>query len=189
MNEPSGALASLRSVEDLYGLFDEAPPATLPLEPSRMPQPYRRLLAHDGHMTVTLESFHRTRVSLEVLAECLRGPRYARKILLRHGDSGAVVQYGIMQFDLAHANPELRREILAREKPLGRALAEYGVLTRVSTHGLLALEPNEELRRCFELPTEWSGPLFGRLATIFCEDHPVVDLLEVVRPEPEPARR
>jgi chorismate-pyruvate lyase len=186
MSELTGALASLRSVEELYALFDEAPPPTLALEPSGMPQPYRRLLAHEGHMTVTLESFHRTRVALEVLAERLRGERYARKILLRHGDSGAVVQYGIMQFDLAHANPELRREILAQEKPLGRALAEHGVLTRVSTHGLLALEPHEELRRCFELPTEWSGPLYGRLATIFCDDHPVVDLLEVVRPETEP---
>jgi chorismate-pyruvate lyase len=154
-----------------------------------MPEPYRRLLAHHSHMTVTLEAFHRTRVTLEVLAERRRGSRYARKILLRHGETSDVVQFGIMQFDLDHATAQLRDDILAREKPLGRALAEHGVLTRVGTHGLLAIEPNAELRRCFRLPDDWSGHLYGRLATIFCDDRPVVDLLEVVRPEPAPTPR
>jgi hypothetical protein len=63
-------------------------------------------------------------------------------------------------------------------------LAEHGVLTRVGTHGLLAIEPDAELRRCLSLPASWREPIYGRLATIFCDGHPVVDLLEVVRPEP-----
>lgn len=188
MNEHSGFLASLHSAEDLYGLFDERPPHSTSLETgaagaARMPEPYRRLLAHHSHMTVTLEAFHGTRVVLEVLDERRRGSRYARKILLRHGETSDVVMFGIMQFDLDHASPELQADILAREKPLGRALAEHGVLTRVGTHGLLAIEPDAELRRCFRLPDDWPGRVYGRLATIFCDDHPVVDLLEVVRPE------
>jgi hypothetical protein len=135
-------------------------------------------------MTVTLEAFHRTRVALEVLAERRRGSLYARKILLRHGETGDVVQFGIMQFDLAYASAALEAEILERRKPLGRALLDHGVLTRISTHGLLAIEPDHELRRCFALPAESSTRVYGRLATIFCDDRPVVDLLEVVRPEP-----
>jgi hypothetical protein len=184
MSEPPADLASLRSADDLYALFDERPPPALHVTAERMPEPYRRLLAHQSHMTVTLESFHRTRVVLEVLAERHRGPLYARKILLRHGESGAVVQFGIMQFDLGCASPALRAEILELAKPLGRILAEHGVMTRIGTHGLLALEPDEELRRSFSLPPEWPGPVYGRLATIFWDDRPVVDLLEVVRPEP-----
>jgi hypothetical protein len=176
-------LASLRSADDLYALFDEQPPPTVSLEAAQMPQPYRRLLAHQSHMTVTLEAFHATRVALEVLAERQRAHRYARKILLRHGDTGAVVQFGIMQFDFDYASPALRAEILAQRKPLGRVLIDHGVLTRIGTHGLLAIEPDAELRRCFGLPDAFAGRLYGRLATIFCDDLPVVDLLEVVRPE------
>jgi chorismate-pyruvate lyase len=185
MSEPPADLAALRSADDLYALFGEQPPPAVSLEASRMPEPYRRLLAHESHMTVTLEAFHRTRVELEVLAQRQRDLLYARKILLRHGETGAVVQYGIMQFDLSYASAELRAQILAKEKPLGRVLLDHGVLTRIGTHGLLALEPDEELRRCFALPRGFSGRVYGRLATIFCDDRPVVDLLEVVRPEPD----
>jgi chorismate-pyruvate lyase len=183
MSEHTADLASLRGADDLYALFDEqAPPAT-PVEAERMPEPYRHLLAHQSHMTVTLESFHRTRVVLEVLAERHHEPHYARKILLHHGETGAVVQFGIMQFDLGYASPALRAEILGLAKPLGRILAEHGVMTRIGTHGLLALEPDQEMRRSFALSRGWSGRVFGRLATIFWDDRPVVDLLEVVRPE------
>jgi hypothetical protein len=188
MNQPFETLASLRDASDLYALFEQRPPAAVAIEAERMPEPYRRLLAHHSHMTVTLEAFHRTRVSLQVLAERRRGSLYARKILLRHGETGAVVQFGIMQFDLAHATPALRSDILSRAKPLGRALLEHGVMTRVGTHGLLAVEPDHELLDAFGLtPAGSPARLYGRLATIFCDDVPVVDLLEIVRPEPAEA--
>lgn len=185
MTEHPADLASLCSADDLYALFDERPPPSVSLDPAQMPEPYRRLLAHQSHMTVTLEAFHRTRVTLEVLAARQRGKLYARKILLRHGETGAVVQFGIMQFDLGYASPQLEAEILEQRKPLGRALLDHGVLTRIGTHGLLAIEPDDELRRCFALPAGPATKVYGRLATIFCDDRPVVDLLEILRPEPE----
>ena len=173
-----------KSIEDLYGIFGERAPASRPVAPERVPQPYRRLLAHQNHMTVTLESHHDTLVKLTVLASAHLDHLYARKILLHHGETMSVVQFGIMQFNFAYCSAEVRDLILAQKIPLGRILASSGALRRISTHGLLAVTPDAEIRTHFGLSTSDIGPVYGRLATIFCDGEPAVDLLEIVAPEP-----
>ena len=54
-------------LDDLYRLWGAVPPPATSISAEEMPEPYRSLLAHEGHMTVTLERFHRTLVRLEVL--------------------------------------------------------------------------------------------------------------------------
>ncbi len=55
--------------------------------PRDVPAPYRELLDHDQHMTVTLEAYHAGPVSLEVLHRNVTGHHYTRNTLLhRHGD-------------------------------------------------------------------------------------------------------
>ncbi len=61
------------------------------------PEPYKRLLVHDRHMTVTMEEFHRSPVVVKVLDRKLDGNIYSRKILLKRSDDGAVVQFAVMR--------------------------------------------------------------------------------------------
>ena len=166
------------SLEELYSLFESTPPRHRLIDPGGVPQPEQRLLAHENHMTVTLEKHHETHVALEVLDTRRRDHLYARKILLRHGESGDVVQYGIMQFNFHHCSDAVREEILAQSTPLGRILIEHGMLRRISTHALLEIEPDQEMGEALGS----ARAVYGRLATIFCDDEPAVALLEVVAP-------
>src|SRR5437899_3122475 len=72
------------------------------IETNDVPAGYRGLLAHDGHMTVTMELCHLSKVDVEVLDRrtAADGKHYSRKILLRTQSSdpstkGRVVQFGI----------------------------------------------------------------------------------------------
>lgn len=168
---------SLTRLEELYGLFGEVPPRHSPRQAVQLPEPQRSLLHHERHMTVTLERFHDVQVRLTVLQQVHRGDFYARKILLSRPDD-TVVQFGLMRIDLRRVNQTARAAILEGARPLGRILIEEEILRRISMHGLLELEATGELRDlagCRE-----SESLYGRLATILCNESPAVDLLEVV---------
>ncbi len=177
--EIARAERSLTHLDDLFGLFGEAPPEHEHLAPEVVPELQRSLLHHERHMTVTLEKHHETRVTLEVLDQIHEEPFYARKILLRHAD-GLIVQYGIMRFDLRRVSAHVRGLILAEETPLGRILIENDILRRISTHGLLSIHANPQIQSSLSTNRDIQGPLYGRLATILCNESPAVDLLEVV---------
>ena len=166
---------------DLYRPFEETPPLATLRDAAEVPQPYRSLLAHEGHMTTTLERHWQTKVTLEVLATHHEEPLYTRKILLRHGETGAVVQFGVMQFDFRSCPAEVRDEILEQATPLGRILINHGLLRRISTHALLEIEADEEIRRALGFSATDVGPprhIWGRLATIYVDEQPAVALLE-----------
>ena len=193
-------LAQAHDIGDLYGLFGSAAPAAVVAPEGSLPQPQRRLLAHESHMTVTLEAHHGGAVDVEVLERFARDDRYARKILLRcagsgdggasPGPSAAVVMFGIALIDFRFTREAARREILGETTPLGHVLIRHSRLRRISTHCLLEVEPDGELRRHFGLADQADGEgslVHGRLATIFCDGRPAVELLEVVPPGPAAA--
>src|SRR5207237_6408444 len=82
------------------------------------PEPYKRLLVHEHHMTVTMEEFHHTPVAVKVLDRKLDGNIYSRKILLERDGDRRVVQFGIVRFDLAVVLPAVRDEIVSERTPL-----------------------------------------------------------------------
>lgn len=174
------------NMAELYSTFDE-PEENLPacdaIAPDEMPEPHRALLAHHNHMTVTLEDFIGAPVNVSVLTSRRSGNRYARKIMLTNSQTGKVVMCGIMRFNFAHCSDAVRDKILEERTPLGRILIEHGVMRRVTTHALLRITPNEEMKRAFGLHDD--APVYGRFATIFCDNEPAVDLLEITAPSIE----
>lgn len=168
---------SLTEVEELFALFGLVPPEYRAIDSSAAPQPEQTLLDHERHMTVTLEQFHNSPMHLTVLDEIHREPFYARRILLSSSEQ-RVVQYGIMRIDLRRVEAKAREQILGGGRPLGRILIEHRVLRRISMHGLLAIRPTEEMAKTTNSAPE--AKLYGRLATILCNESPAVDLLEVV---------
>src|SRR5687767_10844793 len=123
---------------DLVGLFYERPGDLGTFEqtrPAGIPQPYRRLLAHNKHMTETVEQFHGSKVDVKVLATRRDNGFYSRKILLTRQSDGRVVQFGIPRLNMAYLDEEVRREIESEKKPLGRVLIEHNVLREVQFAG------------------------------------------------------
>ena len=144
-----------------------------------MPEDYRALLAHDDHMTVTVEAFHSCLVDVRVLREHRDGDVYGRTSLLTCQTTGKVVQFGVMRIDLSQLSPTVRDEIVAGGTPLGRVLIRHNVLRHVELQQLWRVTPSPLLLDQLELPA--GAPLFGRSARIVVEGRPAVELLEIPR--------
>lgn len=145
-----------------------------------LPPGYRQLLAHNDHMTVTVEEFHRSPVDVRILDRRITTTHYARKIMLTRQSDGGVVQFGIMRVNLAYLPPEVRTEIEREQTPLGRILIEHDVHRRVQLFSLRRIKLGDELRRRFDPPA--SNVTYGRTAVIDCNGAPAVELLEIVTP-------
>jgi len=150
------------------------------VEPDAMPEIAATLLAHENHMTVTVERFHHSPVDVEVLDKRITPSHYARKILLRKQSDSQVVQYGIMRVNFEYLSDAVREEIEDESTPLGRILIQHQVLRDVQLDRLWKIVPGEELRKLFGL--ENKQPVFGRTAIIFCNGEPAIELLEIVTP-------
>ena len=81
------------------------------------PEPYRRMLAHNHHMTVTMESYHNCRVDVRILDRKLDGDFYSRKIVLLKSGTDRVVQFGIGAVDLSYVTPVVRRRFSRGKSP------------------------------------------------------------------------
>ncbi|MCA9116367.1 MAG: hypothetical protein KDA79_14875 [Planctomycetaceae bacterium] len=144
------------------------------------PEPYCTMLAHNHHMTVTMEEYHQSPVDVRILDRNLDGNRYARKILLVKSGTEDVVQFGVVRFNFDYVTTAVRDEILAGEIPLGRVLINHNVLRHIDLGAILRITAGPGLAECLQMPV--GGVTYGRLATIFCNMQPAVDLLEISAP-------
>jgi chorismate-pyruvate lyase len=149
-----------------------------PVAPEDLPGDYRTLLAHNDHMTVTLEAFHDSFVDVSVLAEWQDDASYARNSLLSRQRDGAILQFGIVRLWLSDLPPTAREEIAVQHRPLGRVLIEHNVLREVELITLWRITPGPVLKRRMQLPE--GTPVFGRSAQILVDGRPTVQLLEIV---------
>jgi len=150
---------------------------------AEVPEPYRKLLVHHHHMTVTLEAYHGDKLRLAVLNRKRQGDDYARKLVLKAGPEDKVVLSGVMRFHLEQCQEDVRREILAESTPLGRILIEHRVLRWIKPHAYLRVRLNDELRETFKAAPQ-TDVTYGRVALIICHNCPAVELLEIVAPAP-----
>jgi hypothetical protein len=176
----------LRTVRpDLAALFAQFPPADdLPeyeiIPGTDVPEPYRGLLVHEHHMTVTVEAYHGDLVDVRILARRHQGDSYSRKILLALQKTGRIVQFGIVRIDLGLCSPAVRAAIVAGKTPVGRVLIENNVLRRIEPTAFLRIAGKAPQMRWFGLTEPQT--LYGRLAIIHCDGRPAVELLEIVAP-------
>lgn len=171
-------------LQELVRLFYAAPENLARFEAvtaEQMPAVYRTLLAHQNHMTVTVEGFHHDVVDVEVLDRQKSPGSYARKILLRTRRGGRVIQFGIPRLKTACVSETVREQIESEKIPLGRVLIENGVLREVELTALWKVTPGPDLTRMLELPAPMVT--YGRTALIRLNGEPAVELLEIVAPE------
>jgi len=171
------------TLETLFGLFPPADdvPGHDYVPAQQLPSPYQELLVHEHHMTVTVERHHGDLVDVRVLDRRRDQDSYARKILLALRGNGRVVQFGIMRIHLQYCSAAVRREIVAEQTPLGRILIQHNVLRRIEPTAFLRVVPSPAMAEWFGLHQR--QPTYGRLALIYCNEQPAVELLEIVAPE------
>jgi chorismate-pyruvate lyase len=147
--------------------------------PDALSADYQMLLAHDDHMTVTVEAFHDCRVDVRVLDERREGEAYSRTSVLACQATGKPVQFGVMRIDLSGLSDIVRHEIEGRGTPLGRVLIRHNVLRQVELQDLWRVNPGPVLREQLRLAD--ATPIYGRTARIVVEGRPAVELLEIPR--------
>lgn len=175
----------LDELNRLTHMFPDAQPLFEKVEhtpASATPDPYRQMLAHDHHMTVTMESYHQTPVDVRVLDQKSDNDLYCRKILLVKQGTDFPVQFGLVRFNFKYVTPSVRQEILDGQIPLGRVLINHNVLRHIDLGAILRVTAGPGLAEYLQMDA--GQTTYGRLATIFCNNQPAVDLLEVSRPLP-----
>lgn len=155
-------------------------PHARPITPAALPASARELLVHNGHMTEVLEAHHASPVAVHPFDIHRNGEIYGRKLDLSRAGDGHIVMTGLMIFNLQSVAAAVREEILAARIPLGRILINHQVLREVTSEAYLHIAADDPLAARFGLPAP--RDVYGRLATIFCDGVPAVDLLEVVSP-------
>ena len=145
-----------------------------------VPEPYRGLLAHHHHMTVTVEAHYGGPVDVRVLESGRDGDGYFRRVVLTLHGTDRIVQYGLVRINLALLDPAVRAAIVEQKTPLGRILIEHNVLRRVEPTAFLRVEPGPTL--CAHLALARPVTLYGRTGVIFCNDQPAIAVLEILSP-------
>lgn len=170
------------TLETLYAAFPNGPdePDFVDISPNEMPEPYRQLLVHTHHMTVTVEGFYGQAVNVQVLDRVQVDHYYCRKILLTLKETGEVVQFGIVRIDLDCLANEVREEIVAEQTPLGRVLIQNGVLREIHPKQFYRVTPDATVCGWFQLkePTV----CYARMGVITTDSKPAIEVLEILAP-------
>ena len=155
-------------------------PECVVAQPDEIPHPEDNLLVHHEHKTVVLEKHYGRPVEVHVQEERLEGDLYTRKIYLTPRGSEQVVEWGIVRLDFSYMAREVREEILEKKLPLGAVLIKHDVLRRIKPRWFLRLPERSEVVGLFGADAVNSRPMYGRIGTIYCNDEPAIELMELV---------
>ena len=177
--QDAAAIAMLRELcRSLKGGADVRPQAVV-VQPNEIPRPADALLVHHDHMTEVLRRHFGRPVELHVLDERLDADTYTRKVRLTPaGDDRRVLEWGIARLNLRFMSDAVREEILAKRAPLGEILIRHNVHRRIKPRWFLRFPGRGPLLRFFGDPA--AEPMYGRIGTIYCNEEPAIDLLEIV---------
>jgi hypothetical protein len=156
-------------------------PECMVVQPEEIPHPDDQLLVHHEHMTVTLQKFHGAPLQVHVREEHLSddGDFYTRLISLSPaGEPARAVEWGIVRLDFRYMDAAVRDEILKKQMPLGAILIKHDVHRRIKPRFFLRFPPGGPVLRLFGATDP--RPVYGRLGTIYCDEEPAIELLEIV---------
>ena len=170
------------TLESLDSLFPDGRfrLAVEPVAADAVPEPYRGLLVHTQHMTVTVEAYFHDAVDVEVHEVAQRGQEYARKITLRLRAGRKVVQYGVIAVNLDALDSSVAADIVAGKTPLGRVLIDHDVLRVVEPVQFFRVALPDDLAEVMGVPV--GSVTYGRLGVITADGHPAVRVAEILTP-------
>jgi hypothetical protein len=177
-HEEVAAIAMLRELCRPFKDGAALHPSCVVVQPNEIPHPTDELLVHHEHMTEVLHRRYRKPVAVHVLDEHLQGDVYTRKVSLTPIGAVEVVEWGIARLDLRYMSDAVRAEILAKRSPLGEILIRHDVHRRIKPRWFMRFPARGPMLTFFGDPG--SKPLYGRIGTIYCDEKPAIELLEIV---------
>ena len=182
LDQHDAALAALRDLCRPLKGGAAVEPLCVVVQPNEIPHPSDSLLVHHEHMTEVLQRHCGRAVDLHVLDYRLEGNFYTRKVKLTPAGSDEVVEWGIARLDLRVMPDLVREEILARQAPLGDILVRHNVHRRIKPRWFMRFPGGGPLLSFFG--DRGGEPVYGRIGTIYCDDSPAIELLEIVTSAP-----
>ena len=176
--EHDAAIAMLRELCRPLKNGQSLQPQCAVVQPNEIPHPIDQLLVHHEHMTEALQRRYGRPVELAVLDERLDGDFYTRKVSLSPTGLDAVVEWGIVRLDLRYMSDAVRAEILAKRSPLGEILIRHNVHRRIKPRWFMRFPARGPMLTFFG--DAGDRPLYGRIGTIYCDEKPAIELLEIV---------
>jgi chorismate-pyruvate lyase len=146
-----------------------------------VPEPYRKLLVHDGDMTPALEAFHGSSIHLEVMRRDERNSFYYREVVLLTDTANERVEFGAIKISLDRFPHAARKEILAERLPLGTILAKYRIAHTSRPKAFLKIASDDFINSAFNISGD--HVLFGRRNTLSNPAHePLAEIVEILPP-------
>lgn len=158
-----------------HGSFDQCYEQ---IDADEVPAPYDRLLVHETLMVQAFRSYLGRDVTLHVQEAHVDDDCYRRKIWLTPKEEDRTIELGIARVHLRNLPPAAQQQILQRRLPLGAILLGNEVSRRVEPQSFFRLEAAWPGYTAFVAPA--AGPAYGRTATIFCDDKPTIEVLEII---------
>lgn len=153
------------------------------VEPTNMPQPYRRLLVHSTDMTSTLSEFYGESFQLRVLQHSITSSTLSRHVALVGQRSGRAVEYGAIRINLGELSEPIRDEVLACRMPLGGILRAHDVPFRSCPGAFFSVRSTELMERVLQM--ERPAWLYGRCNCIATPaDRVMAEVVEILPPAP-----
>jgi hypothetical protein len=177
-DQDAAALIALRELCRPLTGGEAVEPKCVVVQPNEIPHPTDALLVHHEHMTEVLERRYGRPVELHVLDERLDGDIYTRKIKLIPAGGDTVVEWGIVRLGLRFMSDAVRGEILAKRSPLGEILIRHDVHRRIKPRWFMRFPARGPMLTFFG--DAGDRPLYGRIGTIYCDEKPAIELLEIV---------
>ena len=174
----AAAVAILRELCRPLAGGDAIDPTCVVVQPDEIPHPTDALLVHHEHMTEVLRRRYGRPVQVQVLDEHLNGDHYTRKVSLTPTGGGPVVEWGVVRMDLRYIPDDVRKEILAKQSPLGEILIRHNVHRRIKPRWFMRFPARGPMLTFFG--EAGAVPLYGRIGTIYCDEKPAIELLEIV---------
>ena len=168
-------------LSDFYGRAKLPLPRIEIIPGDEVPEPYKSLLVHKNDMTPTLETFHNSRIHLELLGRDRRGSFYYREVILRLDHDEKPVEFGANKVYLGQFSEAAQEQILLEQVPLGRILKECNVRHQTEARHFLRVQPDALILKALELETP--VVLYGRKAVISDpQGHPLSEIVEILPP-------
>lgn len=175
------ALEAIGPLTETYRLAEREPPAVEFIAAEALPEPYRRLLAHENDMTPTLEAFHGQSLTLNVIYRRLSDDELLRQVVLVGEESGRKVEFGAIRIFLNRFGAEARRRIEECHLPLGSILAHFAIPHTDRPSAFFRVTADERI--CRALGTTGESALYGRCNTIYdAEMAPLACIVEILPP-------
>lgn len=168
-------------LDEFYANAGRALPRIEIVPGAAVPEPFKKLLVHEGDMTPALEKFYDSSIHLEVLRSEERGSYYFREVVLLTDDDQERVEFGAIKMALDRFPSGARRDILAERLPLGTILARYRITHFSRPKAFLKIESDDFINQSLGLTGQHT--LFGRRNTLSNPSHEALaEIVEILPP-------